>query len=863
MFMPIPRHEKSLRITLIFMLLTTLAAAAHGSSPGIDSVITNLADNSFPQEKAYLHLDNTGYYQGDNIWFSAYVVNAFGNTAPPVSNTLYVELLTPGGEVISKKILKLENGRGHGDFSLNHLPFYSGYYEIRAYTKHMLNFGEEAIYSRVIPIFERPETDGDFASRKMRRYGSGNFTYNRKKPQKGKDVNMAFFPEGGNMVNGLPSQVAFEITDKLGHPLDASGIIATHDGTEVASFSTAHDGKGKFMYMPTGEKTEAIVEYEGKKHKFRLPEALDTGYVMTVNNITNADSVSIYISRSNNVHSHDTLAIALMSHGSLADCAVVRSNFTTQLKLKLSNSILPSGVSSIALIDNCGNILCERMIFKPDTCRASVTAAFDKESYKPFERVRLSMSLHDAAGSPVTSPFSIAVRDGDNELEWSRNIQTDLLLMSDIKGYVRNPGYYFESNDIEHRYALDLLMMVQGWRRHLRKSLPKGKHELKYRPETEGIETVGIVSDYNLKKIKPGVQISAFLMHRDKEEEKNTSAMDLLIADSLGRFSFTSNVYGDWNMILAVRDKGKSKDYLVSIDRLFSPQPRQYLPTEMEATPLHEYKASSKQVAETDSLPEEDIDQIIKAYEDSAGIAHNKVSQLKEVVVKAKKNSKEKSIYKARSKSVAYYDVNSGLDEIRDKGNYIGDNINTFLRKMNKNFTPTFVNGEEFLLYKGKEPLFVINYSHSMLTHEDSIKYKIIGLETIKSIYISEDRQTMIAYCDPKLSPMSVDTQYGCAVLIETYPEDEVPVSAGKGVRKTRLQGYSIPSEFYNPDYSIMEPEPDDYRRTLYWNPAAIPDENGNATIEFYNNSKCRHLFPDVQSVTPDGLMIVMNGNCQ
>ena len=102
---------------------------------------------SIPQEKVYLHFDNTSYYQGDNIWFKCYITSG-QHQLSMLSKTLYVELLNPGGEVIDKRILKIENGQCHGDFSLNHLPFYSGFYEVRAYTRYMLNFGEDVVFSR-------------------------------------------------------------------------------------------------------------------------------------------------------------------------------------------------------------------------------------------------------------------------------------------------------------------------------------------------------------------------------------------------------------------------------------------------------------------------------------------------------------------------------------------------------------------------------------------------------------------------------------------------------------------------------------------------------------------------------------------
>ena len=101
---------------------------------------------ALPQEKVYLHFDNTSYYQGDQIWFQCYVVTSEFNRPTAWSKTLYVELLNPGGEIVSRQILPIRNGRCQGNFTLTHLPFYSGFYEVRAYTKYMLNFGEATVF---------------------------------------------------------------------------------------------------------------------------------------------------------------------------------------------------------------------------------------------------------------------------------------------------------------------------------------------------------------------------------------------------------------------------------------------------------------------------------------------------------------------------------------------------------------------------------------------------------------------------------------------------------------------------------------------------------------------------------------------
>lgn len=139
-------------------------------------------------------------------------------------------------------------------------------------------------------------------------------------------------------------------------------------------------------------------------------------------------------------------------------------------------------------------------------------------------------------------------------------------------------------------------------------------------------------------------------------------------------------------------------------------------------------------------------------------------------------------------------------------------------------------------------------------TEMDYNKYKYIRLEAIKSIYITENLSTICQYADPRLTPFDVSDLYSCAVLIETYPEGKIPTEAGKGVRKTWLDGYSQVKEFYHPNYSVLPPVPD-YRRTLYWNPSVTPDKEGKAHIRFYNNSRCRKLKISAETITTNGLI--------
>ena len=115
----------------------------------------------YPQEQVYLHFDNTAYYLDETIWFKAYVVKSDRNSLSDISKILYVELVGAEGNILETKKLKIENGQCHGDFKLNTFN-YAGFYEVRAYTRCMLNFGTQNYFSRVFPIYDKPIKDGEY-----------------------------------------------------------------------------------------------------------------------------------------------------------------------------------------------------------------------------------------------------------------------------------------------------------------------------------------------------------------------------------------------------------------------------------------------------------------------------------------------------------------------------------------------------------------------------------------------------------------------------------------------------------------------------------------------------------------------------
>ena len=73
--------------------------------------------------------------------------------------------------------------------------------------------------------------------------------------------------------------------------------------------------------------------------------------------------------------------------------------------------------------------------------------------------------------------------------------------------------------------------------------------------------------------------------------------------------------------------------------------------------------------------------------------------------------------------------------------------------------------------------------------------------------------------------------------------------------RRIILPGVSEQIQFYHPDYSNRTLPPDyyDYRRTLYWNANAQPDDDGQLKLKFYNNGKRTRMQVSVAGIGPDG----------
>jgi len=340
-------------------------------------------NHEVPQEKVYLHLDNTGYFNGEDIWFKAYVVRADDQKPTQISSVLYVELVTPGGRVVKTKKLHIYEGEAHGNIKLDDI-FESGFFEIRAYTRYMTNWGNAAIFSRVIPIFEKPIAEGNYTMPKIatRSYrerlpqyrninnelldnssekkikGNGDLT-TAKVISKGK-INVSFFPEGGNIVEDVPCRVAFSVIDSDGKHFDTEGRILNSNKEIIGGAVTYDNGRGYFDVTSDGTPLYLqLTSADGKTHEFELPEAVQEGVGLMMNTLKD-DEITADL-RSSASLENTLFGYVLMHNGKIyhADTLTCKEH----LSIKFDRKNIPAGVNQFTLIDSDGRIQAERLFF--------------------------------------------------------------------------------------------------------------------------------------------------------------------------------------------------------------------------------------------------------------------------------------------------------------------------------------------------------------------------------------------------------------------------------------------------------------------------------------------------------------------
>ncbi len=311
-------------------------------------------------------------------------------------------------------------------------------------------------------------------------------------------ITFQLFPEGGDLVNGLESNVAFRAMNEFGKPADVEGVVMNDKGDVLTAFSSFHQGMGAFKITPKqNEKyTVKIIKPEGIRETYSLPNALTRGYVMDVDNSKESElTVNI-----NTTESEELSVVAQVRGRIYYSTAVDAKKGANKLIFPTNN--FPIGVSQITLFDSKGIARAERLAFVNKDKQLSISIETDKEKYQPREKVKMTVTVKDERGMPMPANISLAVAN-DQFLSFaddkSGNILSQLLLQQDIKEKVEEPAFYFDKKEKKAGQALDYLLMTAGWRRYTWEQVDAGNLPAINYPGEKAIVS-GIVMDANTGK---------------------------------------------------------------------------------------------------------------------------------------------------------------------------------------------------------------------------------------------------------------------------------------------------------------------------------------------------------------------------
>ncbi len=785
----------------LFLFLCLLKVAPQVHAQEFDNLLYNY-EEKFPQEKIYIHYDKPYYLAGETIWFKAYITSS--NQPTSISKTLYAELLDEKGMVVQKKVMPIIAGGAAADFTLPE-KINDHKYFVRSYTAWMLNFDSSLFYLKPLALITDNADDN-----------------------KALDYKIQFFPEGGNLVAGLPIVITAKAMASNGQPFSVKAKIINSKAAYVGDLITLHDGMGSCILLPdANEKYQAVwKDPTGKEVKTDLPEVETNNASLSV---TKKDEKTFFtISRPEDATENlkTFYAVAHMNQQFIY-AAVINLKNKTSVSANFPTDSLPDGIVQLTLFDAEKKPVAERIFFINNQHYYFITDAHAVE--KNLEPRKKNVLQIDVGGTLVSN-LSVAITDADltQPTSHKENIFSELLLSSNLKGYVHNPAYYFNSNNDSAAYYLDMVMRTNGWSRfNWSKILDNQYPDSIYKPE-----------DY--LSISGRVQSSANFLMKGKElngllgnKVSSGEFFKISLADD-GSFNLPGVMFYDTAKLYYQINNDKDKKITDRSSFAFN---KTYLnvnpntngllakfyppatpPKEIKLKSLTQNKSILKQL-ETDKF--------------------NQVKTLETVTVKAKEKS---------AKDLADKEFTSGFFSGGDSYSFTteddpsanaGQTVLSYLQGKVAGLNISTA-GEGSLSWRGSETSVFLN---EMPT----------DLDQIQSIPMTE-----VAYIKVFRPPFFGASFGGAGGAVAVYLKKGATRNnnAGTGMESVKLFGYSLLKEFYNPDYEneITAKNKEDLRTTLYWNPFIIMDKiKRRITLPFFNNDKTKKFRVVIEGINEYG----------
>ncbi|WP_072066213.1 TonB-dependent receptor plug domain-containing protein [Bacteroides thetaiotaomicron] len=599
------------------------------------------------------------------------------------------------------------------------------------------------------------------------------------------DFDVKFFPEGGALLSIPHQNVAFKAQGADGFSKEVEGFLFNSKGDTLTNFRSEHNGMGIFTMNPVNNETYYVTvrTNDSITKRFDLPAIEPKGISIAMSHYK--QEIRYEIQKTEATEWPQKLFLLAHTRGKLAILQPINPKRTFG---KMNDSLFTEGITHFMLIDEQGNALSERLIFVPDHKPNQWQITADQPTYGKREKVSLQIAAKDNEGNPVEGTFSVSITDRKSIQPDSLadNILSNLLLTSDLKGYVEDPAYYFLNQDARTLRSIDYLMMTHGWRRHKMENVLRTP-SLNFTNYIEKGQTIsGRIMGFFGANVKKG----PICVLAPKYNIIATTE-----TDEKGQFIVNTSFRDSTTFLVQAR----TKKGFAGVDILMDPP--QY--------PVATHKAPYFNGATT--FMEDYLMNTRDQYYMEGGM---RVYNLKEVTVTAKRERpSSKSIYTG---GINTYTVEE--DRLQGYGQTAFDAASRLP-------SVTITNGSEIHIRNNSEPAIIV--IDDIVYEDASDILKDIQVSDMSSISLLRGADAVIL--GPRAS--------GGAVVITLKDPRNLPARPAQGIIIYTPLGYSESVEFYHPTYDTPEKknaQRSDFRSTVYWNPELRLDAEGKATIEYY-----------------------------
>jgi hypothetical protein len=739
------------------------------------------------QEKIFTHTDKSVYLPGEIIWFKIYCVDASFHKPLSLSKVVYIDVLDSNQGAVMQAKIAMNNGIGSGSLYIP-VSAVSGNYKLRAYTSWMKNFSPDYYFEKQVTIVNTFKSLEPPAKEETVSY----------------DVQL--FPEGGNLVAGITSKVAFKVTAPDGRGLAAyKGAILDQHNDTIVRFQPLKFGIGSFMFTPSVNSAYKAVIKAGKGTVAvkDLPVINNQGYVMQLK-----DSGGPQLEITVNSVGKTSGELYLLAHTrQIIKVAGSTSLNSGAASFTIDKAKLGDGVSHITIFNSNRQPVCERLYFKRPKQQIFINASADQPQYAPRRKVNLSIGVKNISGEYLPANLSVSVYCIDS----LQRIDTDdivnyLWLRSDLRGNIESPDYYFKNVNAETDSAIDNLMLSQGWRRfQWNNVLNNKKPSFNFLPEyNDHLITAKVV--YTATG-NPADNLVAYLSVPGKRVQLYASK-----SDSLGRLVFnTKQLFGAGEIIVQTNSE---RDTTFRIDVLspFSEQYSKYAGTKFNLT------MGMQNAIEEHSLGM----QVQNVY------AGNKIKQFYDPGIDSSGFYGKPYKTYLLDNYTRFTTMEEVLREYIREVNVVRSQKRYHIKVLNEN---GFLDGDPLVMLDDV-PVFNMD--------------KVIAIDPLKvrKLEVMRDRY----FYGPSVQEgiLSYTTYKGDLGGVEVDPHAVV----------LDYEGLQLQREFYSPVYdaeSALKSRIPDFRNLLYWQPNVNANKTGKNQLWFYTSDKTGKYMGIVQGITPNG----------